>query len=269
MRKINYLVLKSILIRLEVDKLQDEEFEVREKQPLPISRPMYLIVSLPDAGLVGSIFGEYLINYFNLKEYAEIYSKRYLPPISHIIDGVAKSPLRLYYFNNFILLHSWVAIPANTLYPLAKFIVDYAKKQGINTIISVTGLPVTNRLELDKPSPYWIANSEEFANEIESLNLMKKFSEGYIAGPYSPILMESAKKSIRNFIIVVESFLDLPDPEASAVALEIFSKILGIKIDTSSLLKEAEEIRQRIKGLMQQTKQEIPSYAGFRPSTYT
>ncbi|WP_338601615.1 proteasome assembly chaperone family protein [Sulfolobus tengchongensis] len=250
-----------------MDKLS-EGFEIKEKYIPQIGKPSYLIVSLPDAGLVGSIAGEFLINYLNLKEYAELYSSKHLPPISHVVNGVAKSPLRMYHYENFLLLHSWVAIPANTLYPLARFIIDYAEKYGIQTIISITGVPVPNRLDLEKPTPYWIVNSEDLAKEIDNLNLMKRFTDGYIAGPYAPILIESAKKSVRNFVIVVESFLDLPDPEASAVALDIISKILGFKIDTSSLLKEAEEIRERIKGLMQQTRQEIPNYAGLRPFTY-
>jgi len=245
-----------------------ESFDIRERYIPQLQKPTYLIVSLPDAGLVGSIAGEFLISHLNLKEFGEVFSHKYLPPISHIISGVAKSPLRLYHSDNFILLHSWVAIPANGLYPLSQLVTEYAEKYGIDTIISITGVPISNRLDLDKPTPYWIANSEEFAKELESLNLMKKFEEGYISGPYAPILLESSKKSIRNIIIVVESFLDLPDPEASAIAIDILSKIVGFKADTSSLIKEAEEIRAKIKGLMQQTKQEIPNYSGLRPSTY-
>nr|WP_275113657.1 PAC2 family protein [Saccharolobus solfataricus] len=151
---------------------------------------------------------------------------------------------------------------------ITSFLVKLVKHNCIQTIISITGVPVPNRLDLEKPTPYWVASSEDFAKELDSLNLMKKFVEGYVSGPYAPILFQSAKKLIRNLLIVVESFLDLPDPEAAAVALDILSKMLGFKVDTSSLLKEAEEIRERIKGLMQQTRQELPNYSGLRPSTY-
>ncbi|MEM3213832.1 MAG: PAC2 family protein, partial [Metallosphaera sp.] len=66
----------------------------------------------------------------------------------------------------------------------------------------------------------------------------------------------------------VESFLDIPDPEASAVALEIMGRYLGFTLDTSALLKEAEEIRARIKGLMEQTKRELPTYSSGKPMSY-
>ncbi len=36
-----------------------EAFEIRERYVPQIGRPSYLLVSLPDAGLVGSISGEF------------------------------------------------------------------------------------------------------------------------------------------------------------------------------------------------------------------
>ncbi|TRM80615.1 hypothetical protein DJ524_07025 [Sulfolobus sp. D5] len=82
-----------------------ESFDIRERYIPQLQKPTYLIVSLPDAGLVGSIAGEFLISHLNLKEFGEVFSHKYLPPISHIINGVAKSPLRLYHSDNFILLY--------------------------------------------------------------------------------------------------------------------------------------------------------------------
>ncbi len=60
-----------------------------------------------------------------------------------------------------------------------------------------------------------------------------------------PILSYSQREKLNNIIIVVESFMDLPDPEASAIALSILSKYIGFPLDTEELLKEAEEVRER------------------------
>ncbi|AWR98316.1 proteasome assembly chaperone family protein [Acidianus sulfidivorans JP7] len=226
-----------------------------------------MLVGVPDAGLVGEISTEFLIEKLNLKEFGELYSRKYIPPIMHITDGVAKSPLRVYHGNNLLVLHSWTALPASAAYPLADFVIKYAKKYDINTIISITGVPVQDRLDLDKPKAYWISSSVELSKELESINLTEKFGDGYIAGPYAPLLLESSRNGIRNIVIVVESFLDIPDPEASAIALDLISKYIGFKVDVSSLIKEAEDIRSKIKGLMEQTKKELPSYTS-RPLTY-
>ncbi len=247
------------------------EFEVKEFSAPIIPKPSYMIIGLPDAGLVGAISTEFLIEKFSLKEFGELYSSKYIPPIMHVTNGVAKSPLRLYYSENpsMIVFHSWTALPSSSIYPLAKFIVEYASKYSISKIISITGLPIQNRLDIEKPTAYWISSNSDLSQELEKTGIMQKFGDGYIAGPYAPILLESSKAGIDNFVIAIESFLDLPDPEASAVALDALSKYIGFKVDVSSLLQEAEEVREKIKGLMEQTKKELPSYSVGKPMTYT
>ncbi|BAB66245.1 proteasome assembly chaperone family protein [Sulfurisphaera tokodaii] len=244
------------------------QYEIIEKYTPILSKPSYLIVGLPDAGLVGVIATEYLIERLKLKEFAEIYAPTILPPISHVQDGIAKSPIRLYHNHNMIVFHSWIAIPSSAINVISRIIVDVAKKYGISNIISITGLPIQDRLNAEKLNAYWIANDYNTAQDLQKLGLMEKFGDGYIAGPYAPLLIESHKNNLSNFVIVVESFLDLPDPEASAIALTILSKYIGFSISVDELLKEAEDIRDKIKGLMEQTKQELPTYASNRPMTY-
>lgn len=246
-----------------------EEFKIIERYVPQITKPSYMLVGLPDAGLVGGIVTEYLINNLNMKEYGEIYSPDLLPPISHVANGQVMSPVRLYHSINFIVVHSWIAIPSHSLYPLAKTIINYAKKYGIDTIISITGLPVSDRLELKSLNTFWVSSNEDLAKELEQYPDIKKFDEGYIAGPYAPLLLESKFNGVRNFLLIVESFQDLPDPEASAKALQFISRYIGFNVDVSGLLKEAEEIRDKIKGLMEQTKRQMPQYSlSGRPTTY-
>ncbi|MFP3346378.1 MAG: PAC2 family protein [Sulfolobaceae archaeon] len=242
--------------------------EVLEGYTPAFPKPSYMVVGIPDAGLVGVIATEYLIEKLGLKEFATLYAPGLLPPISHVKDGIAKSPIKLYHGNNILVFHSWIAIPSEALYPISREIVKIAKKYGISTIISITGLPIEDRLNATTINAYWIGNSEEIAQEMEKFGLMKKFGDGYIAGPYAPLLIEAKKENINNFTIVVESFLDLPDPEASALALSILSKYIGFNISVDELMQEAEEIREKIKGLMAQTKAELPRYASGKPMTY-
>ena len=242
--------------------------EVLEEYQPVFPKPSYMIVGIPDAGLVGVIATEYLIDKLGLKEFGSIYAPDLLPPISHVKDSIASAPIKLYHGNNLLVFHSWIALPSEALYPIAKEIVKIAKKYGISTIISITGLPIQDRLNATVLNAYWIGNSVEIAQEMEKIGLLKKFGDGYIAGPYAPLLIEAKKENINNFTIVVESFLDLPDPEAAAVALTFLSKYIGIEISVDELMQEAEEIREKIKGLMAQTKAELPKYAAGKPMTY-
>lgn len=167
-----------------------------------------------------------------------------------------------------IVFHSYIALPFSVINQIAKTLIDFAKKYGINNIISITGIPVENRLSATTLNSFVIGNNQQVTEEIEKMGLSKKFGEGYIAGPYAPILSYSQREKLNNIIIVVESFMDLPDPEASAIALSILSKYIGFPLDTEELLKEAEEVRERIRGLMSQTREELPKYATGRPMTY-
>ncbi len=260
--------MRRVMLR-KYKKVNDlHGIEIKEKYIPEVGKPVYVILGLPDAGLVGGISTEFLISNGQFKEFGQLYSESHLPPISHISSGIAKSPISLYHRDNFIIVHSWAAIPSGSVQALASALVEYIAKFSPALVISITGLPVQNRLDLDKPSPFWIANDESLAQEVDKTGLMKKFEEGYIAGPYAPILLETARRNMRNLVIVVESFLDLPDPEAAAVALDVIGKYTGLQVDTSSLLKEAEDVRAKIKGLMEQTRREMPGYTSVKPSTY-
>ncbi|MFP3226205.1 MAG: proteasome assembly chaperone family protein [Sulfolobaceae archaeon] len=245
-----------------------ETVEIIEDYIPTLSKPTYMIVGIPDAGLVGVIATEYLIDKLGLKDFASLYAPKLLPPISHVKDGIAKSPIRFYHNSNIIVAHSWIAIPSSAIDPIDKEIVHFAKKYGVSTIISITGIPIEDRLNTENLNAYWISNNPEISQELDKIGLMKKFGDGYIAGPYAPLLLYSRKEGIDNFVIVVESFLDLPDPEAAAIALTILSRYIGFSVSVGDLLKEAEEIREKIKGLMEQTKVELPKYASGKPMTY-
>ena len=54
-------------------------------------------------------------------------------------------------------------------------------------------------------------------------------------------------------MLLTESFMEFPDPEAAANTLIALSKIIGIDIDVGELLQQAEIIRIRAMDLMKST----------------
>ncbi|MCG2887758.1 MAG: PAC2 family protein [Sulfolobales archaeon] len=245
------------------------ELEIEEISVPTLGRPSYMVVGYPDAGLVGVITTEFLIRSLNMRPFASLVSKGGFP-IAYVSNSVAASPFQFYHAQNVVIFHSWVALQSNMVGPVSSKIVDYAQKLGIDEIISITGVPVPNRLDLEKLNMYYIASDEEVAKNLSAFEELKPFGDGYIVGPYAPLLLLSKSRGVRNVVFVVDSFLDIPDPEASATVLQFLSKYIGLTIDVSELHKEAEEIRSRIRGLMEQTKQELRNYmSGRGPMTYT
>jgi Archaeal enzymes of ATP-grasp superfamily len=249
---------------MKVTKFLD--LELLELEEPNLRRPSYMIVGIPDAGLVGEIATEYLINSLGMREFAEV-SYPNSPYLVQVINGVAKSPIRAFYSSNVIALNSWSALNPDLAFQVSGLVMEIARKYAVDTVISITGVPVPNRLELDRPSAFWISSGEDLAEEMSKVEEIRKFGDGYIVGPYAKILLDSKRTGIRNLVITVESLLDLPDPEAAIVAIEFIGKYIGVKVDTSKLEREAENIRSRIRELMEQTKRQMPSF-GRGTTTY-
>lgn len=227
-----------------------------EYKAFRLKKPAFMICGLPDAGLVGSIAVSHLINELKMEEIGGIESFRYFPPVAIVHKGEPKPVLRLFSNENILTVISEIPIPTSAIYPLAIALIDYAQKKGVDHIISPIGVGVPNRLEIERPRVYWIATSKDGATLLEKLNL-KKFEEGFLVGPYAVILKECKRKRVSNIVLLVESFLEFPDPAAAAETLKVLSNIIGVEINVKPLIEKAEEIRLKTRELMDHTRRAL------------
>nr|MEB3860244.1 PAC2 family protein [Desulfurococcales archaeon] len=218
-----------------------------------LGSPKYLIVGLPDVGLVGSIASVHLVRQLKLDDVIGVDSYSLLPPVVVVSNGEPKHPVRIYSNGDVAVIATDVPIPPASAGPLSAAIVQFARTRGIGAVISMTGVGNPMRFEMERPGLYVISSDEE-ASRIASQVKAEKLREGILAGPYALILKESVRKKLSNIVVMADAFLDIPDPEAAAVALEAVSTIMGVTIDTRSLLEEAERIKLRLKDLMKETK---------------
>ncbi len=227
-----------------------------ETKPLELRKPSFLILGLPDAGLVGAISTSHMVRVLEMEEYGGIESYRYFPPVTVIHKGKPHPPIRLFYKDNIAALVPEIAIPPSAIYPLALAIIDYAQKRGIDYIISISGAPVPNRMNLEKPRLYWLASNDRVAKLVEGMKI-DEFKEGLIVGPYAIIFKEAVKRRVNNLLFLAETYMEFPDPEAAAIVLETISKLIGVEIDVKKLLEEAEVIKIKTRELMKSTTQSL------------
>lgn len=212
-----------------------------------------MVVGLPDAGLVGGISVSHLIRELKAREVGGIDIARMMPPLVIVKDGTPRPPLRLFLAKDSILiLVAETPLPPSAYYSLSYALLDYSARRRIDYIVSLTGLSSPNRIRTDKPKPYWAASGRKAIEVAEKLGI-ERFNEGILIGPYAIILKECFRFRLDNIVLLVESFPDLPDPEAASVAVRLFGKLSQVEIDVSKLLEEAELIRLRTKELMRQT----------------
>ncbi len=235
------------------------DFRFVEYEEFQLDRPSYLIVGLPDAGLVSVIAASHIIKKLDAVEVGGIDSY-YLPPIAVIHQGVPRPPIRIFAKDRVLIVYSEFLPPIQTVPALMNALLDYAMRRGIDNVICMTGLPIPNRFEIESLRSFFIPSTRR-ALEIGKSAGIPLFENGYLVGPYALLLKEAMRRRVNTLVLLTESFMEFPDPEASAKNLELFSKISGISIDVKELLEQAEVIRLRAREHM---KRVLPGLAQMR-----
>ncbi len=232
-----------------------EEVRIVEKEGVKHKNPI-VIEGLPDVGLVGTIAASYIVERMGYKEIGYIESDLF-PPVMVVHEGKSKNPLRIYGDEGVVVVLSEVAIPVGAVYPLTEALADWVKEIDSKLVISMTGLPATNRIDIEKPEVFAVGNNEEALNELKDKQ-MELLEEGFIAGPYAVMLRECSKRKISAISLLAQCFPVYPDPGAAASAIESLDKFLKLGIDIKELLEKGEEIKLKARDLMRQTALSAP-----------
>lgn len=218
--------------------------------------PEALILALPDVGLVGAITGLHIVRELGLRDVVGIDSYNMLPPVTVIIDGVPKHPVRIYSTQDGRLgvLLTDVPFTPPAIIAFGVAVVRYARSRGVRTLISVTGIGNPSRFEIERPNLYVIANRPELEKEVVEKTGAKKIPAGILVGPYSIVLKEASRRGLDNVVLLADAFVDIPDPGAAIVTVEALSKLYGIRVDTKKLEDEADKIKMRLRELMRETR---------------
>lgn len=227
-----------------------KEIKIVEKEGVKIDSPI-VIEGFPDVGLVGTIASLHLIDQLGLNEIAYIESSIF-PPVMVLHKGILTEPVRIFGDKNIILVTSEIAIPPIAIYDLADTLSNWFKEKRAKLVISLTGIPVQDRMEIDAPMVFGVGNSEDTLSILKK-NKIETMEEGFIAGIYALLLKRCLKRNIPAIAILAQSFPNYPDPGAAASAISSLNKILKTDVDVKPLLEKANDIRVKARDLMKQT----------------
>ncbi len=227
-------------------------FIYREYRPL--GKPRFLVVGLPDVGLVGEIAAVHMIRSLGLTDSVGVDSYTMLPPIAVIKSGESLCPIRIYSGGSLAVMVTDIALSPRAIVPLALSIVEFTRLRGFELLIGLTGVANPERAEMEKPNVYWLSSTDEASRVALNVPGIRRAEEGYIVGPYAIILKESVRRRVNTLILMADSFLDLPDPEAAAEILKALSQITGVQVQVDKLLEEGELVKLRMKELMKETR---------------
>jgi uncharacterized protein len=215
------------------------------------SKSPYVLIGLPDAGLVGTIAASYLVDNLEMRELGYIDSARF-PPLIIVRDNEVKNAIRLYEKDNLVVVVSDIPIISPVAVQFSKSLIDWARKMNPKLLINITGLPVQNRLQIEKPEVLALTTSKDVVELLRSANVTL-FSDGILFGTYAAVIKECVSQKIPSLTLLTQSHLNFPDPIASIEALSIVNKVLKTNINLQPLKDEAEMIRIKTRDLMRQT----------------
>jgi uncharacterized protein len=211
----------------------------------------------PELGLIGNILGWLLVEELKMKQIGYIDSKEF-PPLAVLYKGIAIHPFRIYSSEGIVLFLSDFIIPPTVSYDMSNAIVDWMEKNNSKELITFNSMVVMEKSD----SVAVAANSEDALKRLGDLEL-PILPFGNVNGLSGSLLTRTATKDIPASCLFAEVLNQYPDPRAAASLVNVLNRMLNIKVNAEPLLKEAEEIEERLKELANrvQNEPESPIYS--------
>lgn len=218
---------------------------IREKVNIKLQSPI-LIEGLPGLGYVGKIAVKYLVRELKAKLLADLYSS-YFPPYV-IVNSKRKVRLlkyRFYYWqnnsgNDLVLLTGDVqAQNIEGQYEIANKIVDYAKKIGVRTVITIGGYSVAYK---DKAEVIAVTNDEDLLKKLVEAGSKLTKTGIPIVGAAGLLVCIAKMRGLKSACLLGETVGYMPDLRSAKSVLLVLNKLLNLNLDFSRLDEEIEKI---------------------------
>ncbi|UCH02568.1 MAG: proteasome assembly chaperone family protein, partial [Candidatus Bathyarchaeota archaeon] len=202
-------------------------------ETVPVDQCRYCLIGVPDVGLVSTIALSYIIQEQQMKEVGYLESDAF-PPAIVVHNGDPKPPLRLYQKGDVLAIFSEVPVDAGLITPIARSIVEWAKRKQVDLVIALSGIAVPNRLELDVPEVYGVGSSPS-VKTLMTNSAVRFLEEGFVTGLHAIVIQEGVQKQVPTMILLAQAHLTYPDPAAAASLTTSLNNLLGWQVDTKEL----------------------------------
>jgi uncharacterized protein len=218
--------------------------ELSEKPKNPV-----IIEGFPGFGFVSTIATEFLIKHLNAKKIGKFSTNKILP-VSVIHNSKILEPLEIYYAKkeNIVLLRTITNI-TGAEWEIADIVSELAGKLKAKEIISIEGISSSEKTA-DKSKVYYYTNQS--TKNFENMKI-PNLKDGIVMGVTGVLLMKSDKLPIS--CLFAEANPNLPDSRAAGEIIKVLDEYLGLDIDYKPLMKTAEEVEDKLKGLLTKIKE--------------
>lgn len=231
-----------------------DEIAIIETKKIDMDNPI-IIEGVPDIGLVGSIAVSHMVAEQNFEEVGYIKSDLF-PPVMVVHGRKVLNPVRIFQKGKLIAILSEIPIDPRPGYILSKKLTEWYKEKGAELIISISGMSLQERIDIDDPEVFGTSNNEEILKKMEGsgVNILE---EGFVSGFYALILKNSIELNLNSSVLLAQCYPSYPDPGAAASILKILNKMTGLDVDVKQLTEQAEDLKVNYRALMEQTNASI------------
>ncbi len=237
------------------------DITVYEYKKMDIDNAM-VVIGFPTVGMVSSIVANFLVKKLELDMIGGIASDE-LFPASVVHDGRPAPPIRIYAgdrvcgpkgdCDQLVVIATEFPIAPDMIGPLADTILDWCRDRGCKFLTAVEGLQTS--LDDDELSVYYVGNTDNARNMLSDLHV-EAMSNGAVGGVSGVLLYKSFSEELDVGCLLAEARAEFPDSRSAAAILEVLDEMLPeIKVDTTPLLEQAEEIDKQIQQAMEHVKQ--------------
>jgi len=227
-----------------------EDIIITETKRIDVNSPV-VIEGVPDMGLVGSIAVSHMIVEQNFEEVGYIKSDLFAP-VMVVHNKKVLNPVRIFQKENLIAILSEIPIDPKAGYILSKRLTEWYKEKDAELIISISGTPIQERIDIEEPEIFGTSNNETILKKMEDSGV-KVLEEGFLSGFYALILKNSIELNLNSSVLLAQCYPSYPDPGAAASVLKALNKMLNLNVDVKQLAEQAEELKLNYRALMEQT----------------
>jgi len=227
-----------------------EDITITETKRIDVDKPV-IIEGVPDMGLVGSIAVSHMIIEQNFEEVGYIKSDLFAP-VMVVHNKKVLNPVRIFQKENLIAILSEIPIDPKAGYILSKRLTEWYKEKDAELIISISGTPIQERIDIEEPEIFGTSNNETILKKMEDSGV-KVLEEGFLSGFYALILKNSIELNLNSSVLLAQCYPSYPDPGAAASVLKALNKMLNLNVDVKQLAEQAEELKLNYRALMEQT----------------
>lgn len=229
-------------------------------------RNPWLVAVWPGMGNVAAGAGGYLVSKLNATFVHEMATRDFFE-VQHIEikEGLARKgslPRSLFFeWRNpdaplDLMIFLGEAQPSQNGYAFCHRLLDYAMQRGVKRVFTFAAM-ATQLHPSNTPRVFGVATENDELLEVKNKGA-EVMREGQISGLNGVLLAACAERNLPAICLMGELpffAAGVPNPKASQVVLEVFTKLAGITIDFQEIKEQADTVEQGLLQLLEKMKE--------------